>query len=132
MTASAIGMTRQIPGLDYDQAVERAKKALQEEGFGVLTEIDVQATLKEKIDVDFRPYLIIGACNPHLSHRVLETSPEFGMLMPCNVVVETEDDGVRVSMADPAAMAAMSERSTGIQPIVAEARQKLRRALDAI
>lgn len=132
MPDTAMGMSRKIEGAGFDEAVTRTKDALKVEGFGVLTEIDIQATLKEKIGVDFRPYQILGACNPVLSHQVLQANPEFGLLMPCNVVVEMEQDGVRVTMADPAAMAAMSEASAAIQPIVVEARDKLKRALEAI
>jgi uncharacterized protein (DUF302 family) len=132
MASAKLGMSRRVPDLGFEEVVARTREALKAEGFGVLTEIDVRATLKAKIDVDFRPYQILGACNPGLAHAVLEINPEFGLLMPCNVVVEAEDDGVRVSMADPAAMARMANAPDAILPIVAEAREGLERALDAI
>lgn len=132
MESTTIGMSRRIADIGYDEALARTRSALKAEGFGVLTEIDIRAALKEKIDVEFRPYMILGACNPTLAHAVLKTNPEFGLLMPCNVVIDADGSGVKISIADPAAMATMGEAPTAILPIVTEARDKLQRALEAI
>ncbi len=88
-------------GIPYEQAVVAATEALKSEGFGVLTEIDVKATLKKKLDVDFRKYVILGACNPPLAHEALSTELEIGLLLPCNVIVYEEGDGAVVSTIDP-------------------------------
>jgi uncharacterized protein (DUF302 family) len=88
---------------DFDAVVERTRAALQTHGFGVLTEIDVQATLKAKIDVDFRPYRILGACNPVMAHEALKMEPHVGVMLPCNVVVQQGEGGVEVFAVDPAA-----------------------------
>src|SRR4030067_3717703 len=87
--------------VDYEQAVQAARAALQEEGFGVLTEIDVKATVKQKLDKDFRRYVILGACNPPLAHRALETDPSVGLLLPCTVIVYEDGDGSVVAAVDP-------------------------------
>ena len=88
---------------DFDAVLERTRAALQKHGFGVLTEIDVQATLKTKIDVDFRPYRILGACNPVMAHEALKMEPHVGVMLPCNVVVQQTEAGVEVFAVDPAA-----------------------------
>ena len=88
---------------DFDAVVERTRAALQKHGFGVLTEIDVQATLNAKIGVDFRPYRILGACNPVMAHEALKMEPHVGVMLPCNVVVQQVDGGVEVFAIDPAA-----------------------------
>ena len=91
--------------MTYDQVIERATEELKKEGFGVLTTIDAKATLKEKIDVDFRPYMILGACNPQFAHKALLAENKVGTLMPCNVVVQQHEDGrVEVSAMNPAIM----------------------------
>src|SRR5579859_5052667 len=89
--------------LPYEEAIERTKAALKTQGFGVLTEIDVKKTMKEKLDADFQPYIILGACNPQLAHKALTAESEIGLLLPCNVVVHQEDDGSRVMVMDPEA-----------------------------
>ncbi|MBP8948534.1 MAG: DUF302 domain-containing protein [Candidatus Promineofilum sp.] len=117
----------------YEAAVERVTAALKSEGFGVLTTIDVKATLKQKLDVDFRRYVILGACNPPLAHRALSTELEIGLLLPCNVIVYEDDGGAGsvVSIVDPHAML-----GTGINPALApvadEAAARLRRVLAAL
>ncbi|MDX1415866.1 MAG: DUF302 domain-containing protein [Candidatus Promineifilaceae bacterium] len=91
--------------MPYDAVLEQVTEALKEEGFGVLTEIDVKSTLKEKLNVSFRRYKILGACNPGLAYRALNTNPDVGMLLPCNVTVAQEEDGrILVSLIDPTAL----------------------------
>ena len=97
----AIGTTLAAP---YDQLVPRVKQALKDEGFGVMSEIDVQAALKEKLGVERGRYLIIGACNPQLAHKALEAEPDLGVFLPCNVIVYEADDGTHVSAVDPQSM----------------------------
>ncbi len=128
----AYGLTRKLEGVSYADAIPAVKAALATEGFGVLTEIDVKATLKKKIDVDHRPYVILGACNPPLAHQALTAEPAIGLLLPCNVIV-TEDDGGNaiVSAIDPKAMFSVVGRDD-VAPIADEVREKLRRALAAI
>ncbi|SOD92235.1 DUF302 domain-containing protein [Caenispirillum bisanense] len=96
--------TRTLPGIAFDAAVERVTDALKQDGFGVLTEIDVQAVLRQKIGAEVAPYRILGACNPTLAHKALTAEPHIGTMLPCNVVVrETEDGTVEVAAVDPAA-----------------------------
>ncbi len=117
--------------VSYDEAIDRVKEALKGEGFGVLTEIDVRKTLHEKIGEEMEPYIILGACNPKLAHRALTEEREIGLLLPCNVVVRSQSDGTRVEMADPQAMLGISD-SEALKPVAAEARERLKRALDAL
>ena len=117
----------------YEMAIEQVTAALKVEGFGVLTTIDVKATLKQKLDADFRRYVILGACNPTLAHRALSTELEIGLLLPCNVIVYEAENciGSVVSIVDPHAML-----GTGINPALApvadEATARLRRVLAAV
>jgi uncharacterized protein (DUF302 family) len=115
--------------LSFADAVARVRETLKEEGFGVLTEIDVQATLKEKLGEDVAPYLILGACNPPYAHRALGLEPELGTLLPCNVVVYVQPDGqTRVSGVDPVAMLGIVGRRD-LEPIADEIQAKVERAL---
>ena len=93
---------RRVDG-DFETVAQRTREALGRHGFGVLTEIDVQATLKTKIGQEFRPYRILGACNPRMAHEALEMEPRIGLMLPCNVVVQQTDEGVEVAAVDPAA-----------------------------
>ncbi len=130
-TTTQMGMTTHLM-LDYPAALQRVTDALKAEGFGVLTEIDVKETLKKKLDVDFRPYKILGACNPPLAYRALSAAPEVGLLLPCNVTVEQMEEGrVRVSIVDPLAMMAMVPNAA-LQPVAEEARQRLERVITAL
>jgi len=115
-----------------DEAVEKATAALQTEGFGVLTEIDVQATLKKKLDIDRRPYKILGACNPGFANEALNAEPDIGLLLPCNVVVREEEDGsINVAFMDPAAVLGLVDKD-GITKIGMEVRAKLMKVRDAL
>lgn len=117
--------------LPHEQAVEKVVVALKEEGFGVLTEIDVRATLKKKLDVDFRKYVILGACNPPLAHRALSTTLDVGLLLPCNVVVYEQNEGSVVAILDPLSMLGVVE-NPGLDPVAQEARTRLQRVIDAL
>lgn len=116
----------------YDETIRRATDALAKEGFGVLTTIDVAATLKKKLGKDTKPYVILGACNPQFAHRALEAEPEIGTLLPCNVVVREQADGAtRVDIMDPEAVLRLTQRPE-IAGIAGEVRQRLERVLAAI
>jgi uncharacterized protein (DUF302 family) len=119
--------------LEYDRAVERTKEALAAEGFGVLTEIDVAATLKKKLDVDFRPYVILGACNPPLAYRALTAERDIGLLLPCNVVVYADDTPGRsvVAVMDPVEAQRLSGNEE-IRPLAVDVKARLTRVLEAI
>lgn len=125
-------VVNEFPDLDYEEAVNRVTDALKVEGFGVLTEIDVKATLKKKIDVDFRKYVILGACNPQLAHRALSGEPMIGVLLPCNVVVmEREGGGSIVAAFKPTAAFALVD-NPGVTPIAEEVEDRLRRVLASL
>jgi uncharacterized protein (DUF302 family) len=125
------GFEQRLEHATVNEAVERVTAALQREGFGILTQIDVKETLKKKMDVDFRRYLILGACNPSLAHRALSADPQIGLLLPCNVVVQEAVDGVIVSIADPRAMFTVVE-NPALAPVVDEADARLRRVMAAL
>jgi uncharacterized protein (DUF302 family) len=128
-TSYGIGKSVALP---YEQAVERTRAALQEEGFGILTEIDVKATLKKKLDVDFKKYVILGACNPPLAWQGFQAEPDIGLLLPCNVIVYEEDAGrSRVAVLDPLVQLGVTGRKD-IEPLATEARRRLERALSAL
>lgn len=92
-----------ILNVTFDESIEKVTEALKKEGFGILTEIDVQATLKKKLDVDFRPYKILGACNPPFAHKALESEDKIGTMLPCNVIIQQKENGVEVAAIDPVA-----------------------------
>ena len=125
------GISREV-NLPYEQAVEQITAALKNEGFGVLTTIDVQATLKAKLGVDFRRYVILGACNPPLAHRALSSEIEVGLLLPCNVIVYERDEGGSTISAMNAMEAMNFTGNAALQPIAAEATRRLERALNAV
>ncbi|MCA9972635.1 MAG: DUF302 domain-containing protein [Anaerolineales bacterium] len=117
---------------DYETAVGRVTAELKKEGFGVLTEIDVKATLKKKIDVDFRPYVILGACNPPLAHRALSAAPEVGLLLPCNVTVSAEADGrILVNIIDPELMLGVVN-NPALADVACDAKERLQRVANAL
>lgn len=125
------GFERTLPGTTVGAAIDRVTAALAAEGFGVLTRIDVQDTLKKKLELDFRAYVILGACNPRLAHRAITTDPRIGLLLPCNVVIEETAAGAHVAIADPTAMFQLAE-SPALEPVAREAHERLRRVYDAL
>ena len=128
-TDPTYGYTAHLPGVSFADARARITDALKQQGFGVLTEIDVKATLKSKLDLDFRRYVILGACNPHLAHQALEAELGIGLLLPCNVCVWEDDGGSVVSIARPDAMFDIV-KNDALQPVAQEADRRLRLALD--
>lgn len=118
--------------LPFEQAETAVTDALKEEGFGVLTEIDVRATLKGKLDVDFRPYKILGACNPHFAHQALQVEDKIGVMLPCNVILqESEGGGTEVAAVDPVASMQAVE-AVGLEEIASDVRDRLRRVIDTL
>lgn len=116
----------------YDEAIRRVIEELGKEGFGVLTEIDVKATLKKKIDVDRRPYIILGACNPSLANQALNAEPDIGVLLPCNVIVrQEEDDSITVTFMDPEAVLELVQRDD-VKPLASDVKGRLERVRDAL
>ncbi len=117
--------------LSYEKTIERATEELKKEGFGVLTTIDVKDTLKKKIDVEFKRYVILGACNPSLAHRALSADEQIGLLLPCNVVVKENGAGSTVSVFDPSVMVQIAG-SPAIAALAAEVREKLERVFNSL
>jgi uncharacterized protein (DUF302 family) len=117
--------------MSYEQAIEKVTDELKKEGFGVLTSIDVKETLKQKIDVDFKNYTILGACNPPIAHKALQEEEELGLLLPCNVVVYEKDNKTQVSIFDPMVMTWIIENEN-MKPIATEVQERLQRVLKAI
>jgi uncharacterized protein (DUF302 family) len=119
--------------LDFQRAVESVKQALAAEGFGILCEIDVAATMKNKLDVDFRPYVILGACNPPLAHRALTAERDIGLLLPCNVIVYADDVPGRsvIAALDPVVALSVTG-NTELQPVAMDVKARLMRALEAV
>ena len=122
-----------VVGLPYERAVERTREELAKEGFGVLTEIDIASTLKQKLDVDFRPYVILGACNPPLAHRALKAETDLGLLLPCNVVVYAAEEPGRsvVAAMDPEAALELTGNAE-VGEVAREVRARLERVLRAV
>ena len=120
---------RELPTIDYDAAVTKVTELLASEGFGVLTEIDVKATLKKKLDVDHPRYVILGACNPPLAHRALTAEPDIGALLPCNVVVRERDGGGTVISAFKPTAGFSLVDNQGVAPIAEEVEERMRRVL---
>jgi uncharacterized protein (DUF302 family) len=118
--------------MDFDQALTRVTEELKKEGFGILTEIDVKATLKAKLGQDMPPYRILGACNPPFAHRAIEAEPSIGLLLPCNVVVrENEQGGVMIEIMDPKAVLQLVDNPQVVD-LAGEVRQRLERVLQAL
>lgn len=132
MRQTRYGMSVEVP-LDYDAAIARATEALRAEGFGVLTTIDVKQTLKQKLDRDFRRYVILGACNPPLADRALHAELEIGLLLPCNVIVyETAPGSSVVAAMDPLATLGIVGENAELGSVAREADARLRRALESL
>ena len=115
----------------YDESIPRVKDALKEQGFGVLTEIDVRKTLKEKLDIDIEPQIILGACNPKLAHRALEIDPRIAALLPCNVVVRIENGRTVVEALDPKIIAEIPG-NPALVPVAQEAGERIQAVLDSL
>lgn len=129
LTNYGLTATLNIP---YEEAIEKATAALKDEGFGVLTEIDVKATLKKKINADFRRYVILGACNPNLAHQALQNELEIGLLLPCNVIVyETDEGESTVSIVDPMSMMGVTQNEN-LNNVANEANARLTRVIDKL
>ncbi len=121
-----------LEGLTFEDAVARVTDSLKGQGFGVLTEIDVKETLKKKLDLDFRRYVILGACNPHLAHQALEVEPQIGLLLPCNAVVQEAPSGeVAVSIVDPRAMFELVD-NPAMAAVAEEADARIREVIRAL
>ena len=130
--ATRYGMST-VVALPYENAVERTRDALSKEGFGVLTEIDVKATLKKKLDVDFRPYIILGACNPPLALKALSAELDIGLLLPCNVIVYAADETGKsiVAAMDPVEALQLTDNES-IEPVAQDVKARLTRVLESL
>jgi uncharacterized protein (DUF302 family) len=132
-TTASYGYTKSLGKIGFDEAVGKVTEALKGEGFGVLTEIDVRATMKKKLDIDYRPYKILGACNPPFAHRALQAERLIGLLLPCNVVVLEEDDGtMTVSIAKPLDRLGPAAGNEALLPLAKEVDAKLLAVLERL
>ena len=131
VTTSKCGYSKHLAKRSMADAKAAVVEALKQEGFGVLTEIDIKDTFKKKLNVEFRDYLILGACNPAFAHQALSNELEVGLLLPCNVCLWSEGDGVTVAMARPDAMFTLID-DADVGPVAVQVDEKMRRALDAV
>lgn len=131
MQTTGYTMHATLPGVDHEAALESVELALRKEGFGVLTRIDVRDTFRVKLDIDFKPYTILGACNPVLAHAALESDDNVGVLLPCNVVVAATEDGAEVAIGRPDVMIAMAG-NPALGDMAVEADARLRRVLQQL
>ena len=118
--------------ISFEEAIQITVDALKIEGFGVLTQIDVKTTLKDKINVDFRRYVILGACNPTLAHRALSANPDVGLLLPCNITVQEAESGVVVTAVDPIQMLGVLQEEPAVKAVAVEAKTRLERAISSL
>ena len=132
MTASRqpYGFSRTVK-LPFEQAIEKTKEALKAQGFGVLSEIFIHKALKEKLNVEYPKYVILGACNPQLAYQALQAEPQLGLLLPCNVTVRENKDGSEVSMVDAHKMLSIVGNDA-LRPVADDANQRLKKALDSL
>lgn len=125
------GFSTTVSG-SFEDAISKVTNELQKEGFGVLTEINVKAVMKKKLDIDKRPYTILGACNPVLANKAISAEPDIGLLLPCNVLVREEENGdITVAFMDPSAVLTLVEKE-GIEELAAEVKSRLERVRDAL
>ena len=124
-------INRTITGSSFDDVDARTRKALSDAGFGILTEIDVAATMKKKLDVDMQEYRILGACNPKMAHQAIEIEPRVGAMLPCNVILRAVDSGVEVSAIDPV-MSMQAIDKTDLHAVAGQVRDLLKKAVEAI
>lgn len=129
-TQTKYGLTTTV-NVPFAEAVEKVTAALKSEGFGILTEIDMQGTLKKKLDVDIQDYVILGACNPPLAYQALQNEQEIGLLLPCNVIVYTKDDTSHVAILDPSMMVSMTD-NPALEAVATEARSRLERVISSL
>lgn len=130
ITRQKYGFSKVVP-FGYGRAVERVKEELKKEGFGVLAEIDIRKAMKEKLNVEYPAYIILGACNPHLAHRALQAEPRLGLLLPCNVTVREVGGGTEVAVVDADAMLSMVDNDD-LKPVARDATQKLQRVIQSV